>query len=50
MIDVGIFTRTAPWYKFWNPCSGLIGGIVFGSVIMASVAAVVVLSYWALSL
>ena len=50
MIDLGILASLGPWYKFWKPESGMIGGLIFGSVITTITAAVVVLSHWALSL
>jgi hypothetical protein len=26
-----------PWYKFWNPHSGIIGGFIFGALVALSI-------------
>jgi len=31
------FVGEVPWYKFWNPHSGFIGGVIFGGVLYWSI-------------
>lgn len=30
-----------PWWKFWRPQSGVIGGLIMGAVVLAVIRAVI---------
>jgi hypothetical protein len=30
---MSIFQRSVPWWQFWNPRSGLVGGVVAGVLV-----------------
>lgn len=35
------FTHGAQWYEFWYPQSGLVGGLIFASLILTPMALIV---------